>query len=73
MLQGNFHWLMRSRIRTSLLVCDTENLKPKYLHDNEFDLYPRKTDAIVNENTPKVLPCLALNEVYHNSSGHRKL
>lgn len=65
---GNFHWLMRSRIRTSLLVCDTENLKPKYLHDNEFDLYPRKTDAIVNENTPKVLPCLALNEVFMGES-----
>ncbi|KAL1513999.1 hypothetical protein ABEB36_003330 [Hypothenemus hampei] len=61
---GNFKWLMRSRIRTTLLVCSSANLCPKYLHDNEFDIYPRKTDCYAKEEETKVLPCLALNEVF---------
>ncbi|KAH1015515.1 hypothetical protein HUJ05_013228 [Dendroctonus ponderosae] len=60
--KGDFTWLMRSRIRTTLLVCGEQNLVPKYLHDSEFDCFPRQTDGIAKEKVSKVLPCLALNE-----------
>ncbi|XP_048523389.1 NAD kinase 2, mitochondrial isoform X2 [Dendroctonus ponderosae] len=62
--KGDFTWLMRSRIRTTLLVCGEQNLVPKYLHDSEFDCFPRQTDGIAKEKVSKVLPCLALNEVF---------
>lgn len=56
---------MRSRIRTTLLEYDKQNLVPKYLHDNEYDNIPRKSDIVPNDVT-KVLPVLALNEVCFN-------
>ncbi|CAG9762274.1 unnamed protein product [Ceutorhynchus assimilis] len=61
---GNFKWLMRSRIRTTLLVCDEKKITGRYLHDNESDQFRRQKDSIVTGETTKVLPCLALNEVF---------
>ncbi|XP_066143092.1 NAD kinase 2, mitochondrial isoform X2 [Euwallacea fornicatus] len=61
---GKFEWLMRSRIRTTVLVRSHQDLVPKYLHDNEFDLFPRKTEFIAKDQTPNILPILALNEVF---------
>ncbi|XP_074035809.1 NAD kinase 2, mitochondrial isoform X2 [Leptinotarsa decemlineata] len=67
--KGCFEWLMRSRIRTTLVVSEEENLVPKYLHDTEGDcdaLFKVKTRS--NGDGGKVLPVLALNEVFVGES-----
>lgn len=64
LISGNFNWLFRNRIRTTLLVYGEQNFVPKYLHDSEYDMIPRKSDIPSSEEITKVLPCLALNEVF---------
>ncbi|XP_050316092.1 NAD kinase 2, mitochondrial isoform X2 [Anthonomus grandis grandis] len=62
---GNFKWLMRSRIRTTLLVSGKDNFVPKYMHDNDFEMFPKKSAAGTSSiDGAKVLPFLALNEVF---------
>nr|CAH7721235.1 unnamed protein product [Callosobruchus chinensis] len=64
--QGNFSWLMRSRIRTTYMACEEDNLRPTFLHDtsglneNGIPPFPTKCD----DKGPNVLPVLALNEVF---------
>lgn len=65
---GKFNWLMRHRIRTSILS-DDEILTPKYLHDveNESILIKSSTDTF-KRGSLKVAPVLALNEVFIGES-----
>lgn len=59
-LQGNFDWLMRSRIRTSYVVSGKQRVIVNYLHEEggnkELSFMEMKDDS-------RVLPVLALNEV----------
>ncbi|KAG5889051.1 hypothetical protein JTB14_000961 [Gonioctena quinquepunctata] len=67
--KGNFEWLMRSRIRTTLVVSEEENLVPKYLHDAGEDcgtMFKTKTKS--KTTSPRILPVLALNEVFIGES-----
>ncbi|KAJ8970749.1 hypothetical protein NQ317_016494 [Molorchus minor] len=59
---GKFDWLMRSRIRTTLMVSEEENLTPIYLHGIDAeDSIPECSCSI---SGVKILPVLALNEVF---------
>ncbi|RZB39697.1 NAD kinase 2, mitochondrial [Asbolus verrucosus] len=62
--KGDFEWLLRSRIRIKL-ISQKGDIVPKYLHEIDANcdlLNPfSKTDT---KNNGKVLPVLALNEVF---------
>ncbi|KAJ8928861.1 hypothetical protein NQ314_018512 [Rhamnusium bicolor] len=59
--KGNFEWLLRSRIRITLVVSEEENLIPNYLHAVDNDI---PGSIVQNKDGVKVLPYLALNEVF---------
>ncbi|CAH0550733.1 unnamed protein product [Brassicogethes aeneus] len=62
--KGNFKWLMRNRIRTTMLNKD-EILTPKYLHEIENEsITIEECSRFFGEGSYKVLPVLALNEVF---------
>ncbi|XP_030759455.1 NAD kinase 2, mitochondrial isoform X2 [Sitophilus oryzae] len=55
---GSFTWLLRNRIRTTMLTSD-ECLNPTFLHDSELGL-----NTVKLSEGDKRLPFLALNEVF---------
>ncbi|KAJ8925346.1 hypothetical protein NQ315_009176 [Exocentrus adspersus] len=58
---GDFDWLLRSRIRITMVVSEESDLVPKYLHGVEGDcICPIR----LNKAGKNVLPVLALNEVF---------
>ncbi|XP_060518834.1 NAD kinase 2, mitochondrial isoform X2 [Cylas formicarius] len=59
---GKYKWLMRNRIRITLMISEKENFIPSYLHDLDGDPLPRK--MVQNSQAEKILPYLALNEVF---------
>ncbi|XP_018332904.1 NAD kinase 2, mitochondrial [Agrilus planipennis] len=66
---GNFQWLLRSRIRTSLF-CQSKKLVPKYLHivETPEDAYSCEPTYKYAEDMGTILPFLALNEVFIGES-----
>ncbi|CAH1117127.1 unnamed protein product [Phaedon cochleariae] len=63
--EGKFEWLLRSRIRTTLVVSDDDNLVPSFLHEFDSDSNTIfKSKAIRKNGRYNILPVLALNEVF---------
>ncbi|XP_057660932.1 NAD kinase 2, mitochondrial [Diorhabda carinulata] len=58
--QGDFQWLMRTRIRITLAVDEKDRLMPQSLHHVDGHFLP----PLKGKCAPNVLPVLALNEVF---------